>query len=154
MLKETIAKELRDAMVAKNELRLSVFRMLAAAIQNREISERTKRGSDAVLGEEDITEVIRGEMKKRHDAAAAYTAGGRALAASRERDEAVVLVALLPPELSDEELAALADEGARALGISSAAEFGKLMGWLKGRVRGQASGERVLTAAKKRLAGA
>ncbi|OHA09575.1 MAG: hypothetical protein A3A44_03160 [Candidatus Sungbacteria bacterium RIFCSPLOWO2_01_FULL_60_25] len=153
MLKDVIAKELKNAMVARDELRLSAFRMLTAAIQNREIAERTKRGAGAALGDEDIVQVIRGEVKKRNDAVEAYTAGGRVEAARRERDEAAVLAPLLPPELSDEELAALAEEGVRTLGASSEAEFGKLMGWLKGRIRGRASGERIAAAAKERLAG-
>lgn len=140
-------------MVAQNELRRSVFRMLTAAIHNREISERATRGPGATLTEEDIVQVIRAEMKKRNDAVRAYAAGGRHEAAARERDEAAILASLLPPELSDGELAALVEEGVVALGISSDQEFGKLMGWLKGRIRGQASGERVVAAAKKRLAG-
>lgn len=153
MLQETIARELKAAMVAQDELRRSVFRMLTAAIHNREISERTKRGPDAALAEEDVIQVIRAEVKKRNDAAEAYAAGGRAEAAGRERDEAAILAFLLPPELSDAELAALVEQGVAALGISSASGFGKLMHWLRGRIRGRASGERVAAAAKERLAG-
>ncbi|OHA08227.1 MAG: hypothetical protein A3B37_03270 [Candidatus Sungbacteria bacterium RIFCSPLOWO2_01_FULL_59_16] len=155
MLQDTIAKELHEAMAAKNELRLSVFRLLSAAIHNREISERTKRRAGVALSDEEILQVVRGEMKKRNDAVEAYAAGGRHEAAAREREEAAVLALLLPPELSDAELAVFVEEGMRALGASSEApSFGKLMGWLKGRVLGRASGERVLAAARKRLADA
>lgn len=154
MLQETIAKELKAAMIAKDELRLSVFRMLLATLQNRTIQERAKRGADAVLGDEDVVQAIRGELKKRNDAAEAFTSGGRAEAAARERDEAAILATLLPAELSDETLDALVREGIRELGIASESDFGKLMGWLKGRVKGQASGERVSAAARKGIANA
>lgn len=154
MLQETIANGLKAAMIAKDELRLSVFRMLSAALQNRTIQERTKRGSDAVLNDEDVVQVIRGELKKRNDAAEAFATGGRAEAAARERDEAAILTTFLPQELSDAELDDLVQEGIRELGIASESDFGKLMGWLKGRVKGRAGGERVSIAARKGLANA
>ena len=153
MLREQIDAALRDAMKSQDELRRSVFRMLISSMHNREIEKRTKSASahDESLTDEEIMQVIRSEAKKRKDAIDAYTQGGRQDAAERERAEANVLAALLPPELSDEELSKLVDQGIASTGATSVKEFGKVMGWVMGRVRGQAFGERISTIIRTRL---
>lgn len=145
MLKERIALEMREAMRKGEALKLSVFRLLAAAVHNREIAERSKSGGGAEvsLGDAETIQVIRAELKKRRDAIEAYDQGGRPEAAAGERAEAEVLSAFLPQELSDAEIAALVAEGRTALGAASPNEFGRLMGWVMARVSGRASGERV-----------
>ncbi|RJQ35984.1 GatB/YqeY domain-containing protein [Candidatus Parcubacteria bacterium] len=150
MLADTVAAQLKEAMVARDELRVSTLRMLQAALQNREITERGK-GSASPLTDAQVTAVVRAELKKRRDAIEAYRAAGRVDAAAREEAEAGVLAVLLPPELSDAELDALVAEGVLATGAASERDFGKLMGWLRGRVDGKASGERVAAAAKRKL---
>lgn len=153
MLKEKIESELRQALKAGDQLKLSVFRMLSAALHNKEIEKRTRLGEarEMELTEEETIQVIRSELKKRQDAAEAYERGGRSEAAGRERAEAEVLAAFLPPELSDAELEKIISEGQAALGIASEKEFGKLMGWVMGRIKGQASAERVSAIIKRRL---
>lgn len=153
MLREKIDASLRDAMKDQDELRRSVFRMLVAAIHNREIEKRAKNKGAAgePLTDEEVIQVIRAETKKRRDAIDAFTQGGRAEAAERERVESEILAALLPPELSDEELAKLIEQAIAATGATSEKEFGKVMGWVVGRAQGQASGDRMAAAIRTRL---
>lgn len=153
MRRETIAENLRAALKQRDALRLSVFRMLSSAIHNREIEERTRRGRSE-LRDEDIAQVLRAELKKRRDAAAAYAAGGRVEAAAQEQAEAEIISSLLPPELSDAELDALVVEGRAAVAAAGHQDFGKIMGWVMARAQGRASGERVSAAVKRCLAGA
>lgn len=141
MLRDDIAAKLRFAMKAGDSLRLSVYRMLMAAIQNREIEERARAGK-AELSDEQILGAVRSELKKRRDATEGYRAGGRAEAAAREDAEAQILQEFLPAELSDEELERVASEALGALG-SQNRDFGKAMGAVMARVNGRASGERV-----------
>lgn len=145
----------QEALKARDELRLSVFRMLSAAIHNREIEKRTRAGTggDAALDDAEAAAIIRSELKKRKDAVEAYRSGGRQEQARREEREADVLSGLLPQELSDDELGLIAHEGKEALGVSSAHEFGTLMGWVMGRVKGRASGERVRAIIERELGG-
>ena len=145
MLKERIESELKQAMKSGDALKLSVLRMLSAAVHNREIEKRTRSGSGAPaeLVEDEIIPVIRSELKKRRDAETAYVAGGRPESAEREGAEAKLLESFLPPERSDAELVGIIDQGSQALGVSAAKDFGTLMGWVMARVKGQASGERV-----------
>ena len=153
MLADSVAVQLKEAIVARDELRVSTLRMLQAALQNREITERGK-GNTGPLSDADVTAVVRAELKKRRDAIEAYRNAGRAEAALREEAEAGVLQVLLPPELSDAELDVLVAEGVAATGAASVRDFGKLMGWLRGRIDGKASGERVAAAAKRKLGAA
>lgn len=154
MRRDVIEAELKAAMRGGDALRLSVFRMLSAAIHNREIEKRTRSGEakDTPLTDEEVAQVVRAELKKRRDAFDAYERGGRPAAAAQERAEAEMLSSLLPQELSDEEIAAIAAEGKAALGVATLQDFGKLMGWVMQRANGRASGERVSAIVKRALA--
>lgn len=154
MEKDAIEAELKTAMRGGDALRLSVFRMLSAAIHNREIEKRTRSGEakDAPLTGEEVVQVVRAELKKRRDAIDAYERGGRSEAAAQERAEAEILSSLLPQELSDGEIEAIAAEGKAALGVTAPQDFGRLMGWVMQRANGRASGERVSAIVKRALA--
>lgn len=144
---------MKEALRAGEELRLSVLRMLSSAIHNKEIEKRARLGGGAVqeLSDDEVIQAIRSELKKRKDASQAYAKGGRAEAARKEKAEAEILSAFLPREISDEELDEIVSEAAAALGRVSEKEFGKFMAWVMGRVKGQASGDRVAAAVKKKL---
>lgn len=151
MLREEINSQLKASLRGGDGLRLSVFRMLSAAIHNREIEQRTRAGSSGpgLLTDEDIMQVIRAELKKRRDAIEAYRRAGRDRQVEQESAEADMLSVLLPAELSDAELAALVAEGRALLGVADGKSFGTLMGWVMGRVKGRASGDRVASAVKR-----
>jgi len=144
-LQRAIESALQSALKQRDALKLSVYRLLSAAIHNREIEKRTASGggSAVALTEEEIVAVVRSESKKRRDAIEAYRAAGRSAASEREQAEADILASLLPKDLSDEELVRMVSQGKAALGVNSPKDFGKLMGWVMERVKGQAEGERV-----------
>jgi uncharacterized protein YqeY len=62
-LLDQIKTDLKEAMKAKEELRLSVLRMMISAIRNKEIALR--KGDDVVLNNEQVLEVITFEVKKK-----------------------------------------------------------------------------------------
>lgn len=151
ILTETIEQDLRQALRSRDVLRLSVLRMLVAAIHNREIDKRTKTGN-AELTEEEVTAAIRAEAKKRRDAIGEFGKGGRNDLVRKESAELTILESYLPAELSAQELRAIVAEGMQVLGVTSEKEFGTLMGWVMGRVQGRATGERVATLIRETLA--
>lgn len=153
MLKGKIRSDLASALKIGNNLRLSVLRMLASAIHNKEIEKRTRLGQDkdVELDDEEVLQVVRSELKKRREAAEAYRAGGRAGAAEQEESEAGVLLEFLPAELSDAELEAIVAEGFATLDVSQARESGKVVGWVLARVKGRAGGERIAALIRKKL---
>jgi len=149
ILKEKIQSDLKEALRSKDELRLSVLRMLFSAIHNREIEKRAKTGV-VELNDEEMTAVLRSEVKKRKDAIAEFTKGGRLGLAEKESSELKILKAYLPQELNDGEIEKTVQEVIALLG-GGTSEFGQIMGEVMKRLKGQASGEKVSTVVKKFL---
>lgn len=149
-MKDKIRQDIKSAMKQKDELRLSVLRMLGAVIQNREIEKKAK-GGEGTLRDEEVVATIRSEIKKRKDAADGFEKGGRRDAAEKERAEAKILEEYLPQDLSDEEIEKIAREAVRECGEVTMKEFGKVMGVAMKKVAGRASGDRVSGAVKKIL---
>lgn len=121
----------KDAMRAKDKLRLGTIRMALAAIKQREIDEQI------TLSDADILGVLTKMVKQRQDAAAQYDAANRDDLADTERAEIVVLESFLPQPLTTEELNALIDEAMQATGATSMQDMGKVMGYLKPKVQGR-----------------
>lgn len=142
-LKARVAEEMRTAMKARERIRLSALRMLAAAIKNREIE------VGHALSDDEVVDVATREVKRRQEAMEAFERAGRPERVAQEREEREVLQAYLPERLSDDEIGALIDEAITATGASGAGDMGKVMGLVmakaKGRVDGRVVRERVRT---------
>lgn len=158
-LKEKINQDLKEALRNKEELRLSVLRMLISAMNNKMIEKRTRLSKSGIaeaeleksseLSEEEILEVIRSESKKRRDAIEGFSKGGRQDLAEKESQELKILGNYLPQELSDEEVEKIVKEVVAGIGAVTEKDFGKVMGGAMKRVKGQASGDRVRAIVKK-----
>lgn len=129
----------------KSEEKLSVLRMLASALKNKQIALRT--GTEVELAEEQIMEVIASEVKKRQDSVEVYRQGNREDLAAKEEREIEILKIYLPAQISDEEIEAAVTEIVKA-----ETDFGKAMGQAMAKLKGQADGKRVGAAVKKLLA--
>ncbi|HEY4527443.1 MAG TPA: GatB/YqeY domain-containing protein [Candidatus Paceibacterota bacterium] len=147
-LKQQLEADVKQALKAGDGFRTSVLRMTQSAVHNREIQLLKK---EAGLSDEEILEVIKGEVKKRRDAAGEFTKGGREELAAKELKEAELLAAYLPPEISDEELERILKEGIRETGAAGAKDFGKVMKTAMPVLKNCASGDRISGALKKLL---
>ena len=135
----------KDAMRAKNKVRLGTIRMALAAIKQKEIDEQV------TLGDSDILAVLTKMVKQRQDAAAQYDSAGREDLAQTERSEIVELESFLPQPLTEEEIAVLIDEAMASTGASSMQDMGKVMGVLKPQVQGRADMGALSAQIKQRL---
>lgn len=149
-LKERIKQDLEKALKSKDELRLSVLRMLSSALHNREIEKRAKTGDEVLTDEEQIA-VLRSEVKKRKDAMAEFEKGGRGDLVEKETAELKILEKYLPPELGDEDIERIVREVKGNLGEITPRDFGRVMAEVMKRVRGQAGGDRVSAIVKHML---
>ena len=139
-LKEKINEDIKSALKSGDSLRLSVLRMLNAAISNKEIELRKK---DLGLSDAEVLEAILSEAKKRRDATSEFKNGGRADLAEKELSELKILSEYLPPEISDEELSRVIESGIREAGAANAGDFGKVMKIIMPSLKGKASGDRI-----------
>ncbi len=121
----------KDAMRAKDKVRLGTIRMTLAAVKQREIDEQITLDDAAVLA------VITKAVKQRQDAAAQYDAANRDDLASKEREEIAVLETFLPQQLSDDEINTLIDDAIASTGAGGMQDMGKVMGVLKPKVQGR-----------------
>ena len=85
LLKAQIQEDMKAAMRAGDKDRLSVIRMLLAAIKQREVDERTDTTDANVL------QIIEKQIKQRRESAAQFTTGGRTDLADKETAEISVL---------------------------------------------------------------
>ena len=135
----------KDAMRAKDKLRLGTIRMAIAAIKQREIDEQI------TLGDSDILAVLTKMVKQRQDAASQFDAADRDDLASKEREEIVVLEGFLPQPLTEDELAALIDEAMVSTGAQGMQDMGKVMGIIKSKAEGRADMGKISGLIKQRL---
>jgi len=95
MILDKIRADLKKGMKAKDKFLVSSLRYLLAQIQNQEIALRTGSENKA-LTDEQVTAIIRKEIKKRNEAATVYQRGGRKDLAEKEEEEAHFLSKYLP----------------------------------------------------------
>ena len=148
-LRERLDADLKAAMKAKDELKLSVVRMLKSAVKYREVE-----GQKAVtLDEAGILQVVATEIKRRRDSVEQYRAGGREDLARKEEAEIAILQGFLPAQLSEAELRAKVDEVVTRVGAKGPKDMGAVMKALLPEVQGRAEGKLVSDLVKQRLAG-
>lgn len=151
-LKEKINKNLRDALKGGRELEVSTLRMILAAILNKEKEKRAKltKGREKIkaeeiekesqLSDEEATEVISSEAKKRKEAIAEFEKGKRQELAEKEKRELEILKNYLPEQFSEEKIKELAKEVIGQIGASSIKDMGKTMAKLMPKLKGRAEG--------------
>lgn len=133
-LKNDIEARYLEAMKAKDAAAVSALRMLRSALKNAAIDARGD------LTDEQVVETTAREVKKLKDALADFEKAGREDLASKTRAEIALLSGFLPAQLSEDEIRAVVRERAAALGLSSEAAYGRLMGESMKALKGRADG--------------
>lgn len=156
-----IQNDLKTALKEKNAAALSVLRMIAAAIKNKEIEKRTrlsKTEKSAVeleklskLNNEEVLEVLSREAKKRKEAIGEFQKGNRPDLTAKEEAELKIISGYLPEQLSKEEIKKEIDKIADELKPQNSQDFGKIMGSLMVELKGRADGKLVGELLKEKL---
>ncbi len=135
-LKDQLAEDLKTAMRAKNENRLSAIRMLKDAIAKFELT----RPSDKPASEADLLGIVEKQIKQRRDAIELYEKGGRPELAAKEQAEIAILQVYLPTQLSRDEVKTEVASIIAALGTK---EFPQVMKQAAAKMKGRADGKMV-----------
>jgi uncharacterized protein len=140
-LKEKITNDMKDAMRAKDSERLGTIRLLLAAIKQKEVDERI------VVDDAQVLVIIEKLVKQRKDSITAFDAANRKDLADKERSETVVLMAYMPAQASNEEIASIIETALAALKVANpAAQGGALMGQLMAAVKPLLAGKADMSA--------
>ena len=135
MNKQKLQEELKQSMLARDELKTSVLRMLLSAINYYEIQ---KGGAGYSATPEDVLAVIQKEAKQRRDSIEEFKKAGRQELVDKEQKELDMLQAFLPAQMSEDEVRGIVETTITEVGASTVADMGKVMGALGGKLKGKA----------------
>jgi hypothetical protein len=144
-LKVQIQEDVKTAMRARDQRRLTALRLITAAIKQIEIDKRIEMDDPAVLA------VLDKMVKQRRDSLEQYENAGRDDLAAQEEFELELISVYLPEALSEDELAALIKQVMAETGASSIRDMGAVMNKLRAQVQGRADMKAVSSAVKAQL---
>jgi len=136
-LQQQIDEDIKSAMKAREAERLSVLRMLKAALKNAAIE---KGGAAAELDDAEASAIVRKQVKQRQDSIEGFEKGNRPELAAKEKAEAEILAGYLPKALAESELEALVTDAIAEVGATSKAQMGAVMKIVQAKAAGRADG--------------
>jgi uncharacterized protein YqeY len=144
-LKETIANDIKQAMLNKNNTLRDTLRMISAEIKQLEVDKKM------TVSDDDVISILNKMAKQRKDSIQQFQQGGREDLASIEINELEIITTYLPAQLSEEEIDIHINEAIASLGATSPQDMGKVMGALKPLLNGKADMGIVSAAVKSKL---
>jgi uncharacterized protein len=145
---ERIQQDLTAAMKAKNELRLSVLRMMKSALKNREIEKMRP------LEDMESMQILQTLVKQRHESVEQFTKGGRKDLAEKESKEIAIIEEYLPSAPSDEDVHRAVEAAIAEAGADSLKQMGAVIKAARARLEGKAIDGKVLSdKVRERLSG-
>jgi len=138
MIYDQIKNELKEAMRAKDEVRLTTIRGLLSAFTNELLVQKMKPGESP--SDDLVLSVIKRAVKQRKDSIEQFEKGGRPELAESEKAELTILEAYLPQTMSKEDIKKIAEAKKAEMGIEDKSKAGQLMGAIMKETAGQADG--------------
>ena len=128
---EQIQKDLTAAMMSKDELRLSVLRMVKSALKYKEI-EKVRALEDA-----EALQVLQTLLKQRRESVEQFAKGGRQDLADKETKEIAILETYMPAGASDSDMSAAIEAAIAETGATSPKSMGAVIKAAKARLEGK-----------------
>ena len=137
-LHEDIRASLKDALKAKEDVKLRTVRSMLTAFTNEAVA--TGGTPQTPLSDEQVLAVIKRLAKQRKESIVQYEAANRPELAVPEKDELVVLESYLPQMMSQDQIRPIAEAKKAELGIDDKSKMGMLMGAVIKELAGKADG--------------
>ncbi len=144
-LKEQLDDAMKQAMKARDDLRLSAVRMIRSLVKNREIEQKRE------LDDQGVIEVISTLVKQRRESIRLYQEGNRQDLVDKEEAELAILLGFLPAQLSATEITELVTRVIGESGAQGIKDMGKVMKVLTPLTTGRADGKTVSETVKRLL---
>lgn len=141
MLTQTIREDMKNAMRAKDQVRVDTLRGALAAFTNELVAKGKKPTEE--ISDADVITVLKRLGKQRKEAAEVYEKGGRQELSEKELSELKIIEAYLPQMASREEIQSVVLAKKAELGVTDAAGAGKLTGVVMKEFAGRADGNDV-----------
>lgn len=143
MIHQTIKEQVKEALRAKDTIRLDTLRGLNALIQNEMLTGNTK---DEYLSDDKVLALVKKSVKQRKDSIAQFQKGGREDLASKEQAELAILESYMPTMMSREEIKIIVSTRLNKMkseGTFDPKAGGKLTGMMMKELAGKADGSDV-----------
>lgn len=134
-MREKIAEALKHAQKAQDRTCVSTLRLILAAIQDRDIANRST-AKDPVSDDE-IVAILSKMVKQRHESARAFEEGGRIELAEQEREEIAIIKSFLPKQLGEDAVKRVCQQVVSDVGADGLRDIGRCMNALKAKYPGQ-----------------
>ena len=138
-LQDRINSDVKEAMKAKDKVRLAALRDIKSKI----LLALTETAGTETLEDAEVTKILSKQLKQREDTLTIYREQGREDLVAEEEAQAEVIRAYLPQPLSEEELKTAVLGIVQELGAASMADMGRVMGTASARLAGQADGKAI-----------
>ena len=135
--KQRLVDDLKQAMRSSDKIKVSVIRLVMAAIKNTEIARRE------VLKDADILGIIAKEVRQRHESIDAFKQGNRDDLVAQEEAEIAILQQYLPQQMSREKIHVEARRIIAEVGAQGLSDKGKVMPKLIAQLKGKADGREI-----------
>ena len=145
-LKEKLQDDIKAAMRAKEGDKLTTLRLITAAIKQKEVDERIELTDPAVLS------ILEKMIKQRKDSIAQFQLGGRQDLVDKEQAELALLMAYIPAQMSEAEIAQVIETAVLQANATGPQDMGKVMALIKPLLAGKADMGLVSQMLKTRLA--
>lgn len=144
-LQEQISAALKDAMRARDEVKMATLRLVLTAIKKREKEARS------LLEDQEVISVITTQIKQRRESIEQYRQAGREDLAQTEESELQILQGYMPEQVSAEEISNTLDEIIAEVGAASMKDMGKVMKAAMAKLAGKAEGGAINAMVKEKL---
>ncbi len=132
-----IKNEIKEAMIKKDTLRLTVLRNISATFMNEMLA---KKITTTEISDEDAIAIIRRLVKQRKDSIDQFTKGGRMDLVKTEKDEISILETFLPQMMSREDVEKVVKAKIAEAGTVDKTKLGIFMGGIMKELKGKADG--------------
>ena len=137
MLIEQIKQDLVNHIKSGDKIKISITRLLIAALKDKEISLRNNQDFDELINDNIVMEIINKMIKQRKIAAQTYEDANRADLAEKELEEAELLRHYLPSQLSENQLNTKVEEIIKRVDAKSLRDMSKVMKIIKEHLSGK-----------------
>ena len=144
-LQEQISAALKDAMRARDEVKMATLRLVLTAIKNREKEARS------LLEDQEVISVITSQIKQRRESIEQYRKAGREDLVETEEKELQILQGYMPEQVSEEEISSTLDKIIAEVGAVSMKDMGKVMKAAMAKLAGKAEGGAINAMVKEKL---
>lgn len=147
-LEQRLEQDIKDALLSGDKTRATTLRGLKAVLLNVKVAEGKRESG---LSDQEVQAVLAKESKKRQESADLYGQGGNQDRADAELAEKAVIDAYLPAQLSEADIAKLADDVIARTGAAGPQAMGQVIGQVKAKAGAAADGAVIARIVKEKL---